>query len=247
MGNRFVLHVGMAVFFLASGCCAAGQVADAVGTPGRGSKLPSEGAAATGQDETNRPMLQHRNPRYRLSPGDVLDLLFSFTPEFDQTVTVQPDGHINLRGVGDLYVEGQTEPELTQVLQAAYKRILRKPVITVQLKDFQKPYFVVAGEVEHPGKYDLRGETTLTQAVAIAGGFTERAKHSQVLLVRRISDGRAEVKKFDLKHMLRGEDLSEDLPLRSGDMMLVPKNAVASIRRFIPTASIGLYFNPNRF
>ena len=47
------------------------------------------------------PTFQERYPRYRLHAGDILDLTFTFTPEFNQTVTVQPDGYINLRGVGD--------------------------------------------------------------------------------------------------------------------------------------------------
>jgi polysaccharide export outer membrane protein len=97
-----------------------------------------------------------------LCKEDILDLNFPFTPEFNQTVTVQPDGYITLRAVGDLHVEGQTVPEVTQSLRTAYGKILRDPVITIALKDFDKPYFIVSGEVARPGKFDLRSDTTVT-------------------------------------------------------------------------------------
>ncbi|HYR88192.1 MAG TPA: polysaccharide biosynthesis/export family protein [Terriglobia bacterium] len=198
------------------------------------------------QSETNVQGLafQERNPRYRVHVGDVMDLSFPFTPEFNQTVTVQPDGYINLRGVGDVQVQDKTTPEVVDIVRAAYNNVLRDPAVTVELKDFEKPYFVVGGEVVHPGKFDLRGETTVTQALSIAGGFNDRAKNSEVLLFRRVSDKLVEVKKVDVKRMLAAKDLSEDLHLRPGDMILIPKTKFATISRFIPIPTLGMYFNP---
>ena len=204
--------------------------------------LRSTGGSAqtSSRGEAPQPALQRRNPRYQLCKGDVFDLDFPFTPEFNQTVTVQPDGYITLRGVGDLQVEGQTVPEVTQSLRTAYGKILRDPVVTIALKDFDKPYFIVSGQVGRPGKYDLRGDTTVTQAVAIAGGFNDNSKHSQVLLFRRVSNDWVEVKKLNIKQMLQAENLSEDLHLRPGDMLFVPKSAVSKIRPWIPYPSMGL-------
>ena len=83
------------------------------------------------------------------------------SPEFNQTaVAVQPDGFVTLRGVGDLKVAGQTVPELTQTLHTAYSKILNDPLISVVLKDFEKPYFVADGQVAKPGKYDMHGNVT---------------------------------------------------------------------------------------
>ena len=140
------------------------------------------------KDATQTPTLRVRNPRYQLCKGDVVEVNFSVTPEFNQILTVQPDGYIALRDVGDLHVEGQTIPELAQTLQNAYKEILHDPVISIVLKDFEKPYFIVGGQVGKPGKYDLRGDTTVIQALQIAGGMNEDAKHSQVYLFRRVSN-----------------------------------------------------------
>ena len=191
-----------------------------------------------------RPAFQERYPRYRIRPGDVMELSFPFTPEFNQSVTVQPDGYINLRGVGDLRVQDKTTSEVVTALNTAYRGVLREPDISVKLVEFEKPYFIVGGEVARPGKFDLRGDTTISQAVAIAGGFSDRAKSSEVVLFRRVSDNWAEVRKVNLKRMLNKQDLAEDLHLRPGDMLLVPRSPLSKIMRFIPVPSLGMYFNP---
>jgi polysaccharide biosynthesis/export protein len=191
---------------------------------------------------TQTPTLQERNPRYQLCKGDVIDVNFSITPEFNQTLTVQPDGFVTLRDVGDVHVEGQTVPELTRTLQTAYKNILHEPVISIVLKDFEKPYFIVGGQVGKPGKYDLRGDTTVVQALQIAGGMEESAKHSEVYLFRRVSNDWVETTKLNVKKMMSNGSLAEDLHLRPGDMVFVPKNTFSKIQRFIPTPNIGTFF-----
>jgi polysaccharide biosynthesis/export protein len=191
------------------------------------------------------PQLQSRDSRYSIHPGDSFDINFELSPEFNQTaVAVQPDGFVSLRGVGDVKVDGQTMPELTRTLQTAYGKILHDPIISVILKDFEKPYFVADGQVGHPGKYDLRGSVTLTQAIAMAGGFTESSKHSQVLLFRRVSDQWLEAKMFNVKKMEKAGKLAEDPYLHPGDMLFVPKNAFSKFSRFIPSSSLGTQIKP---
>jgi polysaccharide export outer membrane protein len=200
----------------------------------------SGGAAQQGQS----PVLQHRNRRYQLHSADVLELNFPFSPEFNQTVTVQPDGFITLRGVEAIHVAGQTIPELVAALRTTYAKILHDPEISVELKDFEKPYFIVGGEVGHPGKFDLRSETTVAEAMAIAGGFRESSKHSEVLLFHRVPDGWAQARKINLKKQLNQANLAEDAYLQPGDFLYVPKNNLSKIARFLPTSSIGMYANP---
>lgn len=189
-------------------------------------------------------ILQHRNRRYQLHSADVLSLEFPFTPEFNQTVTVQPDGYITLRGVDNMRVQGQTLPEVTTALRTAYAKILHDPVINVELKDFEKPFFIVGGEVGHPGKFELREDTTATEAVAIAGGLRDSAKHSEVLLFHRVQGGWAQVKRLNMKKMLKEGNLDEDAYLQPGDFLYIPKNMMSKIGKFIPTSSLGLYANP---
>lgn len=203
---------------------------------------PSGNPAGTGSGRL--PLLQHRNQRYQLHSADVLELTFPLTPEFNQTVTVQPDGYITLRGAEDIRVEGQTLPEVSNSLRIAYSRVLHDPVINIGLKDFEKPYFIVGGEVGHPGKFDLRDDTSAAQAVAIAGGFKDSAKHSQVLLFHRVPHGWMQAKRLNLKKMLNEANLEEDAYLQPGDFLYVPKNTFSKIQRFIPTSSMGMYASP---
>jgi len=208
---------------------------------------PETGATPATATTTAPPQLQTRYPRYKIGSGDSFDVNFELSPEFNQTVTVQPDGFITLRGVGDINVAGQTVPELAQTLKTAYSKILNDPQIVIMLKDFEKPYFIADGQVGHPGKYDLRGDVTVTEAVAIAGGFTEAARHSQVLLFRRVSDEWMEAKIINVKKMLKDGNLHEDLHLHPGDMVVVPKNTMSKIARYIPSSSMGAFTQFGKF
>jgi protein involved in polysaccharide export with SLBB domain len=216
----------------------------AVPTIGLAQQIISDTTAAkpTNGDDSQ---FQSRAPRYKLAPGDSFDLNFELSPEFNQTaVAVQPDGFVTLRGVGDIKVQGLTVPELTQTLRTAYGKILNDPIISVNLKDFEKPYFVADGRVGRPGKYDLRGDTTLTQAIAIAGGFSEGSKASQVLLFRRVSDQWMEAKIINVSKMHKSGNLKEDPLLHPGDMLFVPKTKFSTIERFIPSSQVGTMVKP---
>ena len=94
--------------------------------------------------------------RYVLHPGDVLDIQYRYTPEFNQTVSVQPDGYISLQIGGDLKVAGRNLEQVRNLILARARTRLESPELTVVLKEFQKPYVVVSGEVVQPGKFELR-------------------------------------------------------------------------------------------
>src|SRR5579863_4603178 len=110
-----------------------------------------------------------RRPLYRLRPSDVVEVSFTVAPEFNQTLTVQPDGYVMLKDAGPVEAEGLTVPEFSQAIQQAYHGYLHDPEAAVALKDFERPYFVVGGQVGKPGKYELRSDTTVAEAVQIAG------------------------------------------------------------------------------
>ena len=188
-----------------------------------------------------------RTPRYKIGRGDVIEITFPRVPEFTQTVTVQPDGYVTLKGVedgGDLYVVDKSIPELKAMLRTSYSTILHEPSINVELKDFEKPYFTTFGELSKPGKYDLRGETTVVQALSMSGGFRDGAKTSEVLLIRRVSDQLSEVKKVNVHLMLKTGDLKEDPRIQPGDILFVPKSFLGKIDRFIPNSSVGAMMKP---
>jgi len=184
-----------------------------------------------------------RNQLYHIQQSDTLELAFTFAPEFDQIVTVQPDGFITLRMAGTLHAADLTIPALTSQIETAYASILNQAGVSVTLKDFEHPYFLATGEVGRPGKYDLRGDITMLQGMAIAGGFTDKAKTSQVVLFRRVPEGYVETKIVDMKRILHARNLAEDLHLHPGDMLFVPHTQFSRIERFIPTSSLGLYLS----
>jgi len=184
-----------------------------------------------------------RDPRYRIEPTDVLEIHYRYTPEFDQTVTVQPDGFVTLQIVGDLKLQGLTLDQVKAALLEKASLRLKDPEITLILKDFEKPYFVVGGEVEKPGRFEMRGQVTALQAIAIAGGFKNAsAKHSQVILFRRVGPDLAKTEILDLKAAMKPSAQEALADLRPGDMLIVPQNTVSKIERFIKWANIGMYY-----
>jgi len=201
--------------------------------------------ASTNTGATNALTFSQRYTRYKLRPGDVMDLNFQYSPEFNQTVAVQPDGYIALREIGDVSVNGISVPEMKTKIETAYAKILAKPEIGINLKTFQTPYFTVAGQVGKPGRYELHGDTTAIEGIALAGGFTTSSKHSQVVLVRRVDDQWSHAQLLDLKKLMASKDLGEDANLQPGDMLIVPQNRLSKIRSFIPSS--GLSVIPTQF
>ncbi len=240
------LHLATATLLLVLSSTAFAQGRKDAKTSNAGQAMAPAASTASSTPAT-APGFNDRYPRYELAPGDVMELNFVFSPEFNQTeVAVQPDGFVTLSGIGDVHVAGLTVPQVTQALRQAYEKILTDPEIVVKLRDFNKPYFIVGGQVGHPGKYELRAATTLIQAVEIAGGFTENSKHSEVWLYHRMPDGTVQSKRFDAKRMLAKGDLNEDLRIQPGDTIYVPQNTFSKLKGFvIPHATIGPTLTPN--
>ena len=182
-----------------------------------------------------------RHPLYRLQTSDIIEVSFTVAPEFNQTLTVQPDGYIMLKDAGLVCAEGLNMQEFAQAVQKAYTGYLHDPQVAVALKEFSRPYFIVGGQVGKPGKYELRSDTTVAEAVQIAGGFTTQAKHSQVVLFRKLNQDLVETRLLDLKKMLKEGNLKEDAHLQPGDMIFVPQNAISKIARFLSRPSVSMY------
>jgi polysaccharide export outer membrane protein len=189
----------------------------------------------------------NRRPLYRLTRSDVVTLSFTLSPEYDQTLTIQPDGYVTLKDAGPVLAQGLTLEQFRAAVGKAYTGYLHEPQVAVALKEFEHPYFVAGGEVGKPGKYELRADTTVIEAVEIAGGFTHEAKHSQVLLFRRVNDDLVEARVFDLKKMLKERNLGEAAELHPGDLVFVPQNTVSKIAQYISKPSMSMYVSSTQF
>jgi polysaccharide biosynthesis/export protein len=219
------------------------------GQTGTGVEGTAMTAAKPGEaDGMGNPVLGgKRRPLYRLTRSDVVTLSFTLSPELNQTLTIQPDGYIMLQDADAVYAQGLTLEELREAVRRAYTGYLHDPQVAVALKQFEHPYFIAGGEVGRPGKYELRADTTVLEAVEIAGGFTHQAKHSQVLLFRRINDDLFESHVFNLKSVLQRKNSGEIAELQPGDLIFVPQNAVSKIEPFLSRPSLSMYVDSTQF
>ena len=193
------------------------------------------------------PALQERYPRYQVMPSDILAISFPLIPELlTVSVTVQPDGFITLpNGVGTIYVKGETIPQIVDILTKAYSKTMHNPIVSVDVTNFQPPQFTVNGQVGKPGQYPLRFDTTVTEGIAVAGGFLATAK-TQVFVFHRVSTDWVEVKRVNTRRLLNGHDIHEDIHLQAGDMIFVPDKFITNFRKYIPYSfglGTGLGFN----
>lgn len=189
------------------------------------------------------PTLQERYPRYVIQRQDVLLVSFPLSPELNQTLTVQPDGYINLQSGGSVHVQGMTAPDAAEAVKRAYVGVLNNPIVTVDLQDFQKPFFTVTGQVGKPGQYEFRTDLTVAEAIAVAGGLQPTAK-TQVLLFHRTSSDWYKVERLNLKDVLNGKKIDEDAFLKPGDMVFVPESAITRFRKYVPySVAAGTYMN----
>src|SRR5690349_11287417 len=175
-----------------------------------------------------------RNPRYKVQPNDTVEIQFRFTPEFNFTAIVQPDGFISSQITGDVRVGGHTTIEISQIVAEKAGARLKDPEVGVVLKDFVKPHFVVTGEVAKPGSYELRGDVGLIQAIALSGGFlNSSAKRTQVILVRRVDSEYAQVKVYNMGKLMSPGNVREDVMLRPDDMLIVPRNVLTKVEPYL--------------
>ena len=242
-------HYGWVAFAQEKANLSGNQEASRPGLTGAGTGGDSAtGAKPGGADGKENLLLGgNRRPLYRLQTSDVVEVSFTVAPEFNQSLTVQPDGYVMLKDAGLVEAQGLNLKEFRAAVEKAYQGYLHDPQAAVALKDFEHPYFIVGGDVTKPGKYELRSDTTVVEAVEIAGGFTQQAKHSQVVLFRRVNDDLVEARLLDLKKMLKQASLKEDSHLRPGDMVFVPQNMISKIARFLSKPSVSMYMNAAQF
>jgi polysaccharide export outer membrane protein len=196
------------------------------------------------------PQLAERHPLYKVNIGDQLNVKFEFLPNYSEaTIDVQPDGYISLEGgVAPVYVLGDNVIQIEEKIRQAYKGIMKDPiVVTVELNSFLPPYFICWGEVMKPGKYEMKGDITLSQALGIAGGYNSMAKHSQIVLFRKVGDQWVSSQVINMKHMLYTHNLAEDMHLQAGDMIWVPQNTISkliNLEKVIPINTFRLDYLP---
>jgi len=170
-------------------------------------------------------------PPYRLYPGDEVDLAVASAPELNKTLTVQPDGRLNLALAGPVMVADRTIQDSERLITHAYASQLLRPEVTLTVRAAPLKVFV-GGEVDKPGVYDMPGDINALQAVIMAGSFKTSAKRSQVVIIRRGPDGRAMLRTVDLRAG-SGNPAVDLVPLRRFDVVYVPRTHVSEAGVFV--------------
>jgi protein involved in polysaccharide export with SLBB domain len=169
---------------------------------------------------------------YRIQRGDELEIRFALNPELDSDSLVLPDGRISLQLVGDMYAEGLTPAELTEQLRNAYSTELRDPDIAVNVARMAARIYV-GGHIERPGEYAWSRQITAMQAIARAGGFSETADTSRIIVLRRDKSGAEQTIEIDIDDATSDEGKNRDVYLAPYDLVMVPSSTVADVNKWM--------------
>ena len=171
-------------------------------------------------------------PAYRLYPGDEVEVQVPSASELNKTVTVQPDGRVNLPLLAPVMVADRSILQAERVIGAAYASQLLRPQVNLTVKAAPLKVFV-GGEVDKPGVYDMPGDINALQAVIMAGGFKTSGKRGEVVIIRRGPDGRAMMRTVNLDKGVSDPGRTDLVPLRRFDVVYVPRTAVSEAGLFV--------------
>jgi polysaccharide export outer membrane protein len=141
---------------------------------------------------------------FRLGPDDVVEVFVYKEQELSTTVVVRPDGKISLPLIGELSVNGKTAVELQKEIAQKLFQYIAQPTVNVIVKEVNSAKVSVLGEVKTPGMYKIKDRSTVLDAVALAGGFTEYAKRTKVTLIRIGSNGQPQQFQINVDDQLKG-------------------------------------------
>lgn len=164
---------------------------------------------------------------YLLGAGDKIKLDIFSVPEYSGDYQVLADGTLNLPLAGSIVVQDMSLKEASAAISRIFREWLIRPIVTVSLLASRPVNVAVSGEVTRPGSYTTTltegGIPTLTKMLQLAGGINQSADLQRVQVIRRSGrDGTTQTLTVDLQLLLRAGAISQDLPLRDGDSIVVP-------------------------
>jgi polysaccharide export outer membrane protein len=163
---------------------------------------------------------------FLIGPEDVLDVVVWRNPDLSRTVVVRPDGMISIPLIGDVEATGVTANQLAERLAARLKDFKESPSVTVSVKEVNSYNVYVLGEVNKPGKYQLKSHTTVLQAIAMAGGFTIYASRNKMQVVRNRVNGDGPPREMRIParydDLVSGKGELGNFILKAADIVVVP-------------------------
>lgn len=189
---------------------------------------PSAGFA-----QASFPGWRTQDEAYRFYPGDRFRMDIRTAPELSGEMTIAPDGRVALPTVGPLMAAGQTAKELQAAAEDIYSNELRDPAMVITPTSFGSQKIFVGGEVKQPGVFELPGEIDPLQAVLLAGGWTDRGKPTQVIVMRRSPGGELMYRTVDVRNGLAKQSLYDVGPLKRFDVVYVTRKAIVDENLFV--------------
>ncbi|MGB9735743.1 MAG: SLBB domain-containing protein [bacterium] len=187
------------------------------------------------------PFVAHAQEGYRVGPGDVLNIEVFGEKELSGDVTVSQDGKIKNILLGDVYVEGLTTSQIEALLKEKLgKDYLVDPMVSVSIKEYRSHKVYVLGEVEKPGTYALTTKSRLLDILLKAGGPTSNAGDN-VSILRREDDTLEHIK-VDITRLFVEGDLSQNIPIKDGDIIYVSREEKGNITSRFYEKRLNLFY-----
>jgi polysaccharide export outer membrane protein len=159
---------------------------------------------------------------YTVKPGDTLMVSVWKEPELQRPVLVEPDGTFSFPLCGQIDARDKTVGQLQQEISKHLGHFITDPVVTVSLQKISGNRVYVIGQVTKPGTFIVNPRVDVMQAIAMAGGTTPFASLGNIKIIRRTANGGQEALPFNYNDVVHGNDLSQNITLEAGDVVVVP-------------------------
>lgn len=158
---------------------------------------------------------------YIIQPNDLLDIFVYKDTTLSRKVLVRPDGRISFPLIQDMQAAGLNPTQLKAKIEESLKEYIEVPNVTVIVDAIQSYKVFVTGKVSKPGEITAVKAISVLQALAIAGGFTEFASPDQIVVIRNTGEDSV-LYRFNYPEVIKGKNFSQNMLLRTGDVVVVP-------------------------
>ena len=164
---------------------------------------------------------------YLIGPGDTLQVFVWENPDLSTTVPVRPDGRISLPLLQDVEASDKSAAQLAADIKTGLSAYIRDPVVTVIVTEFMGPYSQqvrVVGEAAEPKAIPYRSEMSVLDVMIAVGGLTQFAAGNRAVIVRKVEGGKDQEVPVKLDDLLKDGDLTANVPVMPGDVLVVPQS-----------------------
>lgn len=162
-----------------------------------------------------------RRAQYLINPGDLLEVSVWKELDLQRQVLVRPDGAFSFPLTGDIIAVGRTIEAIRNELTAKLETFIPDLVVTVTVEEIGGNKIFVVGQVNSPGEIVMNPQVDVMQALSIAGGTTAFAQLNNIKILRR-RNGQQTIREFRYNDIVKGQNLSQNILLEVGDVVLVP-------------------------